>query len=448
MPPQVISSLVLKLMNQQPVLPIVIRAEPARLNEVLNAISARNLDMTTRSLEATFARPPLPPPPPLFPMFSLLPTPPFPSPPPLPFARQVIPSFEMFNLVSSPSDIEEIASIDGVQRIFVDLPVRAIGPTTAPYPQELMKGWVTTQQINKELEIDAARKKGLNGEGVTVAIIDTGVNNTHPMFQGKVMSLAAPPHPPQVDENGHGSWCVSAVGGNAYTSPQGIYCEGVAPKARLIAIKVLGFGIGTGTTSGVLKGMEMAVQQGADIASMSLGSDGIPEADSPLCQIVNETKDKIIWVIAAGNSGPGVKTIGTPGNAKGAITVGSLSYFDRTPAYFSSRGPTLDGIVKPTIMCFGGGRKKSDMKPKELCFMATSLGSVLDGIEDKVKDGWEAMQGTSMATPRLAGMMALWKQARPELTTDEVLRIFREVGGSMSNEAGYGLAKFTWLLEE
>ena len=117
-------------------------------------------------------------------------------------------------------------------------------------------------------------------------------------------------------------------------------------------------------------------------------------------------------------------------------------------AYFSSRGPTLQaGRIKPDIAAPGGGRAVSDARPKETLFSGVSIGSMLDGFTDKVTDGFATLAGTSMGCPHVAAILANWKQAKPDLTGDDVKTIFRQSSGrKQNNDYGFGLIDATWIL--
>jgi hypothetical protein len=148
--------------------------------------------------------------------------------------------------------------------------------------------------------------------------------------------------------------------------------------------------------------MEWAVEQGAQVVNMSLGGYDTPEIE-PLEEAVNRlTADKgTLFVVAAGNSGPTTSTIGSPGTADAALTVGAVDDQNRI-AEFSSRGPTKAGALKPDLTAPGVG-------------IVAALHS--DGrIGPPVADGYTSLDGTSMATPHVAGAAALVRQQRPDLT--------------------------------
>jgi subtilisin family serine protease len=135
-----------------------------------------------------------------------------------------------------------------------------------------------------------------------VAILDTGYDPTHPDLQGRVVAAANFTTDASVtDGNGHGTHVASTVGGTGAAS--GGLRKGVAPKTGLMVGKVLSDG-GWGEDSWVLAGMVWAVQEGADVVSMSLGGD-TDDGTSPLALAINElsaTSDSL-FVVAAGNNG-------------------------------------------------------------------------------------------------------------------------------------------------
>ena len=188
---------------------------------------------------------------------------------------------------------------------------------------------------------------GVTGLGVRVAIVDTGVAYTHPDLGGclgatcKVIGgydFVNNDNNPQ-DDNGHGTHVAGIVAANGVV-------RGIAPDARLLAYKVLNAN-GDGFSSTVIAGIDAAVDpdgnpatnDGARVINLSLGGYGDP--DDPLSQAVdNATLHGVTVVVAAGNEGPNEQTIGSPGTARRAITVGASDKTDN-PASFSSRGPVI-----------------------------------------------------------------------------------------------------------
>ena len=228
---------------------------------------------------------------------------------------------------------------------------------------------------------------GYTGAGVTVAVLDTGVNQAHPDLAGRELAERNfSSAPDNTDVHGHGTHVASII-----ASTDATY-RGVASGASLLDGKVLDDD-GYGQESGIIAGMQWAAEQGATIANLSLGGTDTPEVD-PLEQAVNTLSDEYgtLFVIAAGNSG-GDGTVGSPGSADAALTVGAVDRQDNL-APFSSRGPRVgDRAIKPDITAPGA----------EIVAAASSGGHV-------------ANSGTSMAAPHVSGAAALLAQQHPDWT--------------------------------
>ncbi|MFC3895658.1 S8 family peptidase [Lentzea rhizosphaerae] len=251
-----------------------------------------------------------------------------------------------------------------------------------------------------QINAPAAYAAGFTGKGTTVAVLDTGVDQTHPdLADREIGERNFTSSPDAGDHYGHGTHVASIIAGTGAKS-SGKY-RGVAPDARILDVKVLGDN-GSGQDSQIIAGMEWAVEQGAQVVNMSLGGYDTPEIE-PLEEAVNRlTADKgTLFVVAAGNSGPTTSTIGSPGTADAALTVGAVDDQNKI-AEFSSRGPTKAGTLKPDLTAPGVG-------------IVAALHS--DGrIGPPVADGYTSLDGTSMATPHVAGAAALLRQQRPNLT--------------------------------
>ena len=152
---------------------------------------------------------------------------------------------------------------------------------------------------------------GYDGTGVTVAVLDTGVDVNHPDLEGQIDDTASfVPGEAVADINGHGTHVAGTIAGTGEAS-DGDY-NGVAPGADLIVGKVLGGADGEGQDSWVLAGMEWAAESGADVVSMSLGDTMPSDGTDPMSQAVDALSEQYdtLFVIAAGNAGP--ETISTP----------------------------------------------------------------------------------------------------------------------------------------
>lgn len=278
--------------------------------------------------------------------------------------------------------------------------------TSAKVERIWLDGKVTASLDRSTAQIGApaAWASGYDGAGVTVAVLDTGVDATHPDLEDRVdAQVNFSESPDTVDRVGHGTHVASTVAGSGARS--GGKYKGVAPGARIISGKVLGDD-GSGSPSGIIAGMQWAVAQGAKVVNLSLGSDGTPETD-PVEQAVNELSadSGTLFVVAAGNSGPAAGTIGSPGSAAAALTVGAV---DRTDviAEFSSRGPTADGSLKPDLTAPG---------------VDIVAAKAAEGVEgDQAADGYVSMSGTSMATPHVAGAAAILAQQHPDWTGERI----------------------------
>ncbi|WP_266586675.1 S8 family serine peptidase [Streptomyces sp. NBC_00365] len=248
-------------------------------------------------------------------------------------------------------------------------------------------------------------KSGYDGKGVDVAVLDTGVDTGHPDLAGKIAETQSfVPGETVQDGFGHGTHVASTIVGSGAAS--GGRYKGVAPGAELRVGKVLD-NTGHGQDSWIIAGMEWAAKSGAKIVSMSLGGDATGPSD-----ILSETVDELsastgtLFVIAAGNSGPAEQTVGTPGIADSALTVGAVDKSDKL-ASFSSRGPRVgDSAIKPEITAPGVNITAARAA-------GTTMGTPVD-------DYYTTSSGTSMATPHVAGAAALVAQAHPDWTGQQI----------------------------
>ncbi len=246
---------------------------------------------------------------------------------------------------------------------------------------------------------------GYTGAGVSVAVLDTGIDATHPDLTGKVVAeqnFSADPDPS--DTVGHGTHVASIIAGTGAASG-GLY-RGVAPDATLYDGKVCeSFGC---EESAILAGMQWAAADNhARVVNVSLGGGDTPDID-PLEAAVNSLTATYgtLFVIAAGNAGPDDGTVGSPGSADAALTVGAVDRDDQL-AYFSSRGPRVgDDAMKPDITA-----------PGVDIVAARGAGTQLG---EPVGDSYVRLSGTSMATPHVVGSAALLAQQHPQWTAGQL----------------------------
>lgn len=245
------------------------------------------------------------------------------------------------------------------------------------------------------LQADRLWRDGWTGRGVTIGHLDTGVDGAHPALRGAIESFAevddlgrvATPAPAPYDTEDHGTHTAATLAGR----PVGGRHVGVAPDARLASAIVIE---GGDVVARVLGGMDWAVARGVRVLSLSLGFRGWWEDFRALTALLRERG--VLPVFAVGNEGPG--TSRSPGNYAEALSVGALDRARRVAPFSSSqrfvraRDPIVPDLVAPGV----------------------------EVVSARPGGGYQAMDGTSMATPHVAGLAALLMQARPERSVDEI----------------------------
>src|SRR5256885_2179056 len=196
-----------------------------------------------------------------------------------------------------------------------------------------------------------AWQAGFTGQGVPVAVVDTGIDDTHPDLAGKVIAAQNfTDETDTIDRVGHGTHVASTITGSGAAS-NGRY-KGVAPGVKLYSAKVCElFGC---AESWILAGMQWAAaDQHAKVVNMSLGGGDTPDIHPPEQAGPTPTAQYgTLFVIAAGNDGSDY-SVGSPGSADDALTVGAVTKKEEL-AEFSSRGPRIgDSAIKPDITAPG-----------------------------------------------------------------------------------------------
>lgn len=258
----------------------------------------------------------------------------------------------------------------------------------------------------------AAWQAGFTGTGVSVAVLDTGIDSEHPDLKTQVAGRKNFTDEADRDVIGHGTHVASTVAGTGAAS--GGKYRGVAPGARLYDGKVCGeFGC---SMSSILAGMEWAATEvKAKVVNMSLGGDAGPEID-PIEEAVARLTEQTgtLFVVAAGNSGEwGSGTVESPGTAAAALTVGAVDKQDQLAA-FSSRGPLPDGTIKPDLTAPG------------VAIMAAKAGG----------DQYLSADGTSMATPHTAGAAAILAQQHPDWKAARLKSGLMSAAKTLSGQSG------------
>lgn len=293
-------------------------------------------------------------------------------------------------MIATPNAIRVLAARPDVDRIWLDEEVHTMLDVSVPLIQ--------TPQVWAE---------GITGKGVAVGIVDTGIDVAHPDVTGRVKAFKDFTGEGEVDNNGHGTHVAGIIGGTGAAS-QNKY-RGVAFECDYVIAKVLK-GNGSGLMSDVIAGLEYCLDQGAKVANLSLGGGSANDGTDAISVACDNAVDAgMVVCVAAGNSGPGAKTVGSPACARKVITIGSTDKQDGIASY-SSRGPTSDGRVKPDV-CFPGSSITSARAKN------TAMGTPLN-------DFYTTASGTSMATPHAAGTCALLLQKVPTLKPADIKTAF------------------------
>lgn len=341
--------------------------------------------------------------------------------------------------------LQNIKDIDGIISVELDTHITA-----------------QMNRVSNKIESQWAHKRNITGKGIGVAVVDTGISLHKDFIEGgnRVVAFKDLIHGGMkaYDDNGHGTHVAGIIGGNGYSSQKKYI--GLAPECNLIILKVLDHK-GDGNISDVLAGLQWIINNkkkyNIRVLNISVGTGDKKnlDEDSLLVQGVNAVWDSgIIVVVAAGNNGPGPMSISTPGISRKIITVGSsddnmaveILNNARTKDY-SGRGPTPYCIKKPDIVAPGSSiiscnANRSSVESKN--------GRYQHAIGDSPMM-YTIKSGTSMATPVVAGALALLVSAYPNMTNKDVKLRLRDRAvdlGQHWGKQGWGLLNVRRLLEE
>jgi subtilisin family serine protease len=341
-----------------------------------------------------------------------------------------------------PSMVRTLAASDAIKGVYLD------GLTHAAEPARTALSNDTLCPANK-INAEPLWSRGIDGRGVTVAILDSGIDKNHPDLAGKVVGEKnfVVDDATSDDLLGHGTLVAGIVAGSGAAS--GGKYKGVAPGANLLNVKVIDKN-GDGKISDIIAGMEWALDNHADILSLSLGGMNLGETNPPVTMAADNAVDAgAVVCVAAGNrnntkaqgltgasmlagaqanskqidlgkfdisqnNGAGKEVllllvvlalppglIDSPGDGVKVITLGASDSNDHI-ASFSGSGPTRDGRTKPSVVAPG----------------LSVVSTVPPGLEnlDYIDIYYAKQSGTSLSTPVAAGMAALLLQADPRLT--------------------------------
>jgi subtilisin family serine protease len=273
------------------------------------------------------------------------------------------------------------------------------------------------QYSNWWLSAIGADNLGYDGSGVKVAVIDSGIYD-HPALnilsnrnfvydedEGRDPSA-------YYDGNGHGTHVAGIIGSNGVGS-NGEY-RGVAPGVSLINAKA-GYATGGLEEADIILAIEWCIETAKpDIISMSFG-DVVPNVYDPITiALSNATNQGIICVSSAGNSGPGYFTGGSPAAGVDVISVGATDRYNNLVS-FSSWGPSITYIGYPDVVAPGANIISAEAPASTISDRMRLLGDYFDFVDDA---DYIPLSGTSMSCPLVSGILAILKQAYPNLTPE------------------------------
>ena len=303
-------------------------------------------------------------------------------------------------VVAEPGQAEAVARQlrrdPRVAAIIPDSRVQALAfPETAPSDPGYATGW----QADLGLIGVPAAWRVTRGEGVTVAVLDTGLETTHPDFAGT--TIVAPQnvifgnaayHTANVaDGNDHGTHVSGTI---AARTDNGLGIAGIAPAVSLMPVKVLADD-GDGFFSDLMEGIDYAVDHGADVINLSLGGALLPEEVAYYQPTFDRASAAGVLVVAAsGNTG--LTELSYPASFAHVVSVGATD-------------DASDPVLKDRLATFSTRNAMVDVTAPGTWIMSTTLDST-----------YTAMHGTSMATPHVAGAAALVRAANPDWTVAQV----------------------------
>jgi subtilisin family serine protease len=341
---------------------------------------------------------------------------------------------------ATPSSIEEIAKNDAVQGVYLDGSAQISAPENSSSGGEYLSP-------SRNIQADKLWEKGIDGRGVTVAVIDSGIDKNHPDLIGKVIGEKnfVADEITADDLLGHGTMVAGIIAGSGVAS-NGKY-KGVAPGASLLNVKVID-SKGDGKVSDIIAGIEWAIYNGADVLSLSLGGINLGETNPPITMAADNAADAgVVVCVAAGNrnsteaegqvKGASASQVGggkaavdlsqvsdgknkdvllllvpvvlalppglidSPGDGVKVITLGASDGSGHV-AGFSGSGPTRDDRIKPDVVAPG----------------VDVVSAAPPGLKRPAYiDVYYAREsGTSLSTPVAAGLAALLLQENANLT--------------------------------
>lgn len=314
---------------------------------------------------------------------------------------------DQYNQISHLDFVRSVVPLNRVMRLIQPRQDLSMDRNTAEFTYGLIK--IGVPEVRQQFST-------MNGKGVRVGIIDTGITPSHPDLKGRLKAFrdfVKPQNQTPNDEHGHGTHVAGTVAGGK-TSGRAI---GVAPEVDLVIAKVFDAS-GSSDDANLLLALQWMTDPDGNsntndavtVVNNSWGSDedvsGKDPAQDPFCAVLNRMRAmNVLPVFSAGNSGPRAKTIGTPGTCPDSFTVGATTPSDSV-ASFSSRGPVpwkTGSILKPDVSAPGEGVYSADKNGR-----------------------YSTKSGTSMASPHVTGAIAVLKQARPDMNQAQLQQLMMQ----------------------
>ncbi len=362
---------------------------------------------------------------------------------------------------ATPAVIAEIAARPDVAYVHQDVVIgKEVFPDFDPGLPPVEAGSGGTAAVECGVNLMGAPQVwstlGITGKGVVVGVIDTGLCPTHPDLRNQVWVNPGEIAGNGIDDDGngykddingwnfwlntndirdtlwgHGTHVSGTVAGDGTNGQQ----TGMAPDAQLMSLVFWNDFAGETT---IWEGMQYGVDNGADVETASLGWPHFMAPDRVTWRQVceNTAAAGVVVVYAAGNEGNfyGTDSVRTPGDVPGVITVGATDCADNL-AWFSSQGPTTwQGILPYNDWPLPTGK----IKPEISAPGDNTLSTWYDC------NSYGYLSGTSMATPHVAGAIALMLEANPSLTHQQVLAILRATAldrGAAGEDNQYGAGR-------
>ncbi|MHC3438855.1 S8 family serine peptidase [Natrialbaceae archaeon A-gly3] len=328
-------------------------------------------------------------------------------------------------------ELDVLESVDEVEELHGNIEVPVPEPPLPPEEEEeaepeTVSGYETTYglaQIGVPAVWDEHRTKG---SGVTVAVLDTGIDASHPDLELYTDDPDDPSYPggwAEFDERGervegstphdsaiHGTHVSGTIAGG---DASGVHV-GVAPDVDLVHGKVLDEE--GGTYGQILAGMEWAVESDADVLSMSFGATGT--YDRFITPVRNVEESGVVPIVAVGNEGH--KSSDSPGNVYDAVAIGATDAEEAVASFSGGETLTRDDWSEPP----------ADW-PEE--YVVPDLVAPGVSVYSTVPGGHDYASGTSMATPHVAGTVALMLSVDAELRPDDVVTTLDETAHKPAN---------------